>query len=106
MRPAAAQAAEWWQGAVLIIPFFSLKRERGKGLGIGAQFDPLAASGWWGAAHVLRSGHIFTIVSTLVILKADKGVVSGGYRLQVNRNSDCRGTSLYRAISGSCNARD
>jgi hypothetical protein len=49
---------------------------------------------------------IFIIVSTLVVLKADKGVVSGGYRLQVNRNSDCRGTSLYRAISGSCNVRD
>jgi hypothetical protein len=43
---------------------------------------------------------IFTIVSTLVILKADKGVVSGGYRLKINRNSDCWGTSLYRAISG------
>jgi hypothetical protein len=28
MRPAVAQAAEWWQGAVLIIPpFFVLKRE-------------------------------------------------------------------------------
>jgi hypothetical protein len=49
---------------------------------------------------------IFTIVSTLAILEADKGVVSGGYRLQVNRNSDCRGTSLDRAISGSCNVRD
>jgi hypothetical protein len=49
---------------------------------------------------------IFTILSTLVILKADKGVLSGGYRLQINRNSDCRGTSLYRAISGSCSTRD
>jgi hypothetical protein len=50
---------------------------------------------------------IFTIVSTLIILKADKGFVSGRYRLHYfNRNSDCRGTSLYRAISGSCNVRD
>jgi hypothetical protein len=49
---------------------------------------------------------IFTVVSTLVILKADKGVVSGEYRLQVNRKSDCRGTSPYRAISGSCSVRD
>jgi hypothetical protein len=38
--------------------FCFLKRGRGKGLGIGPQFDPLAASGWWGAAHVLWWGPV------------------------------------------------
>jgi hypothetical protein len=57
-------------------------------------------------ASTIEGVTIFTIVFTLVILKADKGVVSEGYRLQVNRNSDCRGTSLYRAISSSCSTRD
>jgi hypothetical protein len=48
MRPAEAQAAEWWQRAVFIIPPFFFFKERGrrKGLRIGGQFDPLAASGW------------------------------------------------------------
>jgi hypothetical protein len=57
----------------------------------------LLAVGRW---HMFSDGvTIFTIVSTLVILKADKGVVSGRCRLQVNRNSECRGTFLYRVIS-------
>jgi hypothetical protein len=58
MRPAEAQAAECWQGAVLIIPpfLFLKERGRGKGLGIGAQFDPPAASSSQGVAHVLRLG--------------------------------------------------
>jgi hypothetical protein len=103
MRPAAAQAAEWCgKGQFLSFTHFLFlkERERRKGLGIGTQFDPLLLLA--GGGQVMFSGDvtIFTIVSTLVILKADKGVVSGGYRLQVNRNSDCRGTSLYRAISG------
>jgi hypothetical protein len=49
---------------------------------------------------------ISIIVSTLVILEADKGVANWISRLQVNRNSDCRGTYLCRAISGSYSVRD
>jgi hypothetical protein len=96
------------KGQFLSFPHFLFLKEREKKRGTGVQFDPLAASGWQGVGRYMFSGGvtIFTIVSTLVMLKADKGVVSGGYRLQVNRNSDCRGISLYRAISSSCNARD
>jgi hypothetical protein len=43
------------KGFLSFLHFLFLKeRGRGKGLGIGAQFDPLAASGWQGAANVLR----------------------------------------------------
>jgi hypothetical protein len=67
---------------------FLKERGRRKGLGIGGSLILWllpAGRGW----HMFSGGFTnFTIVSTLVILKADKGVVSGGYRLQVNRNSD------------------
>jgi hypothetical protein len=63
MRPAAAQAAEWCgKGQFLSFPHFLFLKERGrrKGLGIGAQFDPLAASDWQAAVHVLRWGSPFS----------------------------------------------
>jgi hypothetical protein len=68
MKPAAAQAAEWWQGAVLIIPPFFFLKERGrrKGLGIGAQFDPLAASSWWGALYGAVSSGSCVLVGALI----------------------------------------
>jgi hypothetical protein len=89
-------------------PIFCLLKREGeeKGWVLGCSLILWLLPDGWGQCMFSGGFTIFTIVSTLVILKADKGVVSGGYRLQVNRNSDCRGTSLYRAISSSCNMRD
>jgi hypothetical protein len=70
--------------------FFFLKREgEEKGCVLGGSLILWLLPAGEGRPVLSGGVTIFTIVSTLVILKADKGVVSGGYRLKINRNSDC-----------------
>jgi hypothetical protein len=68
MRPAAAQVQNGGKRQFLSFPHFLFlkERERRKGLGIGAQFDPLAASGWQRALYGAGSSGSCVPVGALI----------------------------------------